>query len=539
MDERTGFKNGFLQEWLVCFGTLNRIAVFIIALMVVPFVNSFSCTPSSAVLCAAVDDHAWIYINGIFVDEFPYVNWDAAGEPRCVNLSPAQLSSLSTTDNVIAVRNLNTNCCEIWASWSLDITCTSGDHVYVSSGDGTGVSMYHDQSGCPITTNLPLVGGRNWYDPLYVEGSSGLSWVAPSIVTGQKWGKRIWNPATGSLLPALGYSSTSTAGTDDCKQLFFRQSFDLTPEPTPAPPNFTIQKSVNQNIVTGPGTVTFTLRVCNTGGGTFGNPVDILDNWTDSRWQYQGPWGSIYDSILGEITQTNSGTNASWQFKDGFPANTCYDLWFRLITWDNFTSCSTWYNNSQVNYLGTPVAYSTVTMRCPTPSVTRTRTPTRTPTRTWTPAPSTPTFTRTPTRTRTPTPSPTPPSIQIELTKTIDKTVVMLGEQIEYCINWRNNSGGPASFTIWDTLPAVTDFVSCTNSCSQVTVGPDRMVVWNFVSVANGATGTVCFTVQVNRLPWIPEFPGGGYSVMASLSRNSLAAHVPEYLDSGRGGLSP
>ena len=517
----------------------NKLLIFIFILFNLYFskLYSASCTPTMAVLCVAPDDHSWVYINGTFVDEFHYVNWDEPGVPKCVTLTSAVLNSLQPTGNIIAVRNLNTNCCEIWSSWSLDVYCAGGGHSYTSSGNGSGVSMYHDNTPCPADTPTPY-GGYQWYQGQYNQSGSGLNWVAPTIVTGQKWGKRIWDPQTGNLLPALGYSVSSTAATSDCMQLFFRQPFDLPVEPTPAPPNFTIQKSADRSIVWGPGTITFTLHICNTGGGTFGTPVYIFDNWTDSRWQYQGPWDPIYDTTYGAITISASGQNANWYFTEGFPAATtagasCYDLWFRLITWDTFGICNVWYNNSQVNYKGTPVAYSTVVLRCPsatpTPTITRTSTPTYTRTltltytitRTYTPSGSSPTFTRTPTSTftRTPTPTFTVPPLSIELTKTINTNVAMLGDTITYCLNYRNAGSTAVSFRIWDTVPGVTDFVGCDNSCSTTTIGGYTIVYWDLTNVPAGGTGQRCFWVRVARLPF---FAPADYSVYALLIRNKI-----------------
>ncbi|HRU38449.1 MAG TPA: hypothetical protein P5511_01130, partial [Candidatus Goldiibacteriota bacterium] len=332
------------------------------------------CTPQSAQLCAAVDDEGWIYINGTYIDYFPYVNHDQSGVyPKCISLSGAQLALLQPTSNMIAIRVLNTNANEIWGSWSLDITCQGGTHSYVQSGSGAGVSMYHDNTGCPADPP-PTSGGRDWYDPLYNTGGSGVSWVAPTVVTGQKWGKRIWDPQTGNLLQALGYDANSTAGVADCRQLFFRQGFDLVVE-TPQPsPTFTIQKSANQTTGIQGQDLTFTVRVCNTGGGTFGNPVTINDVWSHSEWRYNGPYGSIYDTLQGEITQGNSGTNASWVFLGGLQGGSCYTFVFGVRD-DVYPAqeCVQWNNRVAVNYQSVERAVSTVVLTnfCPSP----TRTP--------------------------------------------------------------------------------------------------------------------------------------------------------------------
>lgn len=705
----------------------SRILCMLALFLLLPFSakSATVCTPASAYMCAAVDDEAWVYINGIYVDYFPYVNWDQTGVyPKCVTLTAGQISSLNPTGNVLALKDMNTNCCEIWASWSLDITCQSGQHSYVTSDDGSSISMWHDTRGCqsattpypdPTEASTP-VATRIWYDPLYVEGTSGLSWVAPTVVTGQKWGKRIWDPQSGALLPALGYSTTSPAALNDCQQLFYRQGFSLPVEPTPAPPNFTIQKSAGitngicQQCSNGTNPLTFTLVICNTGGGTFGNPVTVTDEWSDNpdnNWQFQGPTYDYYDPVVGNVHGAGTGETASWVFNEGFPENYCWTWWWILQTWNPSTLSITWHNNATVLYQSTPYGVSTVTLRdatpTATPTFTRTATPSVTPTRTMTPAapilsltktgnpttgltgnqtiqftlvmcntggyipdsffvtdtwnspdswsfsgpygyslpitaysggpptnftfgggfpggacftwnyqitsysavnpanwcatwqnsaaivyrttpsivatlnlvnvcPSS-TFTRTPTPSRTvtntplpgtqtftptysrtmtytwtrtitttwthsPTPppgspthtptftrtftitpsftptvtmTPTTPALQIALTKTVPQNIYILGDTITYCLSFRNNGTGPASFVIWDTIPAVTDFLSCNTGsngyatgCSPMTIGSDVLVIWNIVGVPAGGTDTVCFNVSINRLPYLP-----------------------------------
>ena len=134
------------------------------------------------------------------------------------------------------------------------------------------------------------------------------------------------------------------------------------------------------------------------------------------------------------------------------------------------------------------------------PTLTPTLTSSLTPTLTWTL-----TWTLTPTLTYTAT-----PPLVIALNKTIDKTIVSLGDTVNYCLIYQNNSSVPESFTIWDTIPAVTDFVSCTDGCTQQTFGAYRLVIWNLTNVGVGVQNEVCFAVQVNRmptmLPWQKEF---------------------------------
>src|ERR1035437_690835 len=343
----------------------------IILLNVLPVFGA-TCTPQSAVLCASVDDVAEIYLNGTDLGGFTYVNWNQTGVyPKCLTLSLAQLALLTATGNVLAVKDYNSNCCEIWASWTLDIKCTTGnDHAYISSGSGAGIQFWRSApSSCPVVDPANDGSGRTWYNPLYT-GAGG--WGAPTVVTGQKWGKRIFDPANGNLDPTLGYSSSSAAVDNDCQQLFFRQGFDLTIDPTPAPPHFTIVKSSSQTTnIKSPGSLSFTIVVCNTGGGTVGNPVEMVDNWTNSNWQYQGPYTNIYDTNQGEIDLVQ-GNPFKWTFVNGMNGGTCFTF-NALLQGNNDPNCFTWYNNSQVNYpLGSPQAYSTVTLKniCPTPTIT-------------------------------------------------------------------------------------------------------------------------------------------------------------------------
>ena len=371
---------------------ISAIALIIIILNASP-VYSATCTPISAQLCAAVDDWSQIYINGNLVtnaalptfpgvggvgnDGFPYCDiGDASCTPMCISLNATQLGWLQATGNVISVRTLNTGYNELWTSYSLDVTCSGGQHSYVSSADVADIKMYYD-STCP-DGDIPTYGGLDWYDLLYDWAGSGLPWVAPAFEDGLKYGKRIMDPQTGSLLPALSYSSDSDTVDNDCKEIFIRQGFDLPVEPTPEPPDFSITKSANPSTLIGqtpPSTVTFTLHICNTGGGTFGNPLSITDFWGDTTddWRYIGP-GDYTDTMLGLIdyVEINSKT-ARIDFVNGFPADTCYDYVFRVTINDQVnkppTYCQVWHNVANLAYLAQPTEVATVTLTnyCPPP----------------------------------------------------------------------------------------------------------------------------------------------------------------------------
>lgn len=150
----------------------------------------------------------------------------------------------------------------------------------------------------------------------------------------------------------------------------------------------------------------------------------------------------------------------------------------------------------------TTLTYTITRTLTQTSTQTLTQTLTRTLTQTVTMT-LTQTYTVTRTQTLTPTITVTVPPVVIELTKTIDKNIFSLGEVVNYCLVYTNNGTANASFTIWDTIPAVTDFVSCTGGCSQVTIGPDRLLVWNINGLGVGSSSQVCFVVQINRLPMI------------------------------------
>jgi uncharacterized repeat protein (TIGR01451 family) len=141
-----------------------------------------------------------------------------------------------------------------------------------------------------------------------------------------------------------------------------------------------------------------------------------------------------------------------------------------------------------------------------------TNTPTITPT-----LPASPTITPTITRTRTPTITNTitmtltptlTPNIVVNLAKSIDKGVVMLGDNITYCLTYTNPGPQVATFNIWDTIPWITDFVGCStgtasSTCTVDTYGTTKVVRWTITNLAVGNWGFVCFWVKVSRLPYL------------------------------------
>lgn len=89
----------------------------------------------------------------------------------------------------------------------------------------------------------------------------------------------------------------------------------------------------------------------------------------------------------------------------------------------------------------------------------------------------------------------------ISITKTINKTTFNLNETITYCFNYSNPESVARSFQLWDTIPAVTDFIGCNGGCSVQTYGSNVVVNWNINVGANGS-GTVCMWVLAARYPY-------------------------------------
>jgi uncharacterized repeat protein (TIGR01451 family) len=86
----------------------------------------------------------------------------------------------------------------------------------------------------------------------------------------------------------------------------------------------------------------------------------------------------------------------------------------------------------------------------------------------------------------------------VNISKTINKTTVALGETITYCFNYNNTESSPWTFNIWDTIPGVTDFVGCDHGCTTQTYGSNVVVSWPITVPANGS-GSVCTWVAANR----------------------------------------
>jgi hypothetical protein len=89
----------------------------------------------------------------------------------------------------------------------------------------------------------------------------------------------------------------------------------------------------------------------------------------------------------------------------------------------------------------------------------------------------------------------------VNITKTISKTTLALGETFTYCFNYNNTESSPWTFTIWDTIPGPTDFVGCDHGCTTTVNGSNVVVAWPITVPANGS-GSVCMWVAANRFPF-------------------------------------
>ena len=122
----------------------------------------------------------------------------------------------------------------------------------------------------------------------------------------------------------------------------------------------------------------------------------------------------------------------------------------------------------------------------------------------------------------------------VNITKTISKTSLALGETFTYCFNYSNTEASPWTFSIWDTIPGAADFVGCDHGCTTAVNGSNVVVTWPITVPANGS-GSVCMWVAANRYPFL-RLPGGGRTLVAS--RDSRAyAEKPEKC-CGTGGIT-
>lgn len=96
----------------------------------------------------------------------------------------------------------------------------------------------------------------------------------------------------------------------------------------------------------------------------------------------------------------------------------------------------------------------------------------------------------------------------IYVTKSVNKQIVSLGETITYCLSIYNNTGSTQTFNVWDTIPYVTTYRGCDNSCGTTTIGSNFIVYWTISNLAAGETVQRCFWVEVTSLPenWFERY---------------------------------
>jgi len=548
------------------------ISPVVLLLLFPVYVNGAACDPTSVEVCVAVDDVSDVWINDAYIGQFNYVNWDEDGVyPTCVTINP---DIIEETGNVVSIKVRNTECCEIWGSWTIQSFCSDGSTSCLSSDD-EGMRLYPVLT--PSTDPPPDdSSGNEWWEMAY-EDTDLSPWQDAVVDTGTIYGKLIYNPCTGTRLQPLSYDSGGNAEDPDM-HIYMRQPFSLTPVPTLPPTNFTISKSAAPTTdIDTQDRVTYTLLVCNEGQYTQ-DPVTLTDVF-DSGFSFDGPYGGDCASYGdGGPCYENAGSGrftVKWQ--RGFPGMECVTLTARVVDYwvDSSEWCEYRDNVAGITWDSAAVHPSsntvTVQMICPgtfTPTMTISPTHSITMTHTFSPTrTNTPTITVTPTKTRIPTythspteypthytvtstytitlthtltatltatNTPTPTVTEtwvnaVELVKTQDKDQVPLGDTVQYCIQFTNVGENQANFTIWDTIPGPLDFLWCTENCDgPVTYdtgaladqcpgspGDDcRVISWQFVDVPPGASGQVCFWVLAARFQTV-HTPWGVESVYA------------------------
>ena len=174
---------------------------------------------------------------------------------------------------------------EVFGSWFVDITCSDGNHSYVSS-DGTNTNMWAvtETGTFPNCVQIPpAVSSGNWYDKgAALSGGTAAVVVSTSAVT--LWSKRIMSPLTGLPVGVLsinnaaghnGFAGDASSTDGECHDLYFQQTFAVT-EVAPIPgPTMGITKTVagasNPYTIgkagnTSDNTVTMAINICNSGG---------------------------------------------------------------------------------------------------------------------------------------------------------------------------------------------------------------------------------------------------------------------------------
>ena len=312
------------------------------------------CTPTSARMCVASDDWSQVWVNGTSLGTFGYVNWDSSSSPPCVTV-PLNALTANGSNICLGIYTQNTAVDNTYSSWVLDVTCNGGNHSVITSESG-GLSENYVASGSPCAQAANDSSGNPWYATNYTGGGFSGSGAQ---VTATTWGKSIYNPITGQIVPFRGNDASGSYG-DASGCIMWRQCTTLpNPQPTIGPPNVTITKTLagsgfpsSQNLA-----VTFNVVVNNTGGPCTTSPLNVTDSFTTNTtaggantFQFQcWVWNSAcwYGGGAGSSGPTSvNGTVASW---GTFPATTSRTLQVSAISYYWPTgSCAALVNNVQI-----------------------------------------------------------------------------------------------------------------------------------------------------------------------------------------------
>lgn len=125
----------------------------------------------------------------------------------------------------------------------------------------------------------------------------------------------------------------------------------------------------------------------------------------------------------------------------------------------------------------------------------------------------------------------------ISIVKTIAKNIYALNETVTYCFNYSNPEPVARTFSLWDTIPSVTDFIGCNGSCATQAYGSDVVVNWS-ITVPAGGSGSVCMWVGANRYPLLEDKERGEFALINS-EMYALAGVFGRYGKPGYGRASP
>ncbi|MGH7739144.1 MAG: hypothetical protein ACREL1_03260, partial [bacterium] len=256
------------------------------------------CNPTSVTACLNADDNGTVYVDGFLMGTFGLAQ--GTNPVSCITSSNAGLLSTlsSTPNNVIGVYNQNTKASVMLAAWAVQINCSSGAVIDLSTDSGN-IKVWDNGGSGSLT---PPGTGTNWYDPTFTPSGA---WANPdpvaSSVLSSQGDVPVTDEYTGAYPPFLSYDPSANAPDANWDE-FFRQTFTLV-IPTPLPtPDITITKSliggpsmVNQGVP-----VTYGLKVCNTGKGLLG-PVTVVD-------PYDSKFGVNYDGTIYQAEQANGVT---------------------------------------------------------------------------------------------------------------------------------------------------------------------------------------------------------------------------------------